>query len=334
MHDDMGIIVIGRNEGERLGRCLSSVIMECGHVIYVDSASTDGSIELAQSLGIETLALDTNRPLNAARARHEGFQRLLTLFPELSYVMFIDGDCELVSGWLTCAQQALNEQSDVAVVCGRRREIHPERSMFNRLCDIEWNTPVGLALACGGDSVMRVSAYAQAGGFDPTVPAGEEPELCHRIRSRGWKILRLGADMTLHDANITRVSQWWRRCVRLGHAATHCQDRFGLEYFRKITRSLNVWTVLWPLTVAATGLIGSLVASLEMGAGLAALAFSALPAQMLRIGLRACRAGLSARSAAEYGVLIMLGKLPEAVGQWRYRAESRRGKKAGLIEYK
>ena len=39
----LGIVTIGRNEGERLRRCLSSVVGRGMPVVYVDSDSTDGS---------------------------------------------------------------------------------------------------------------------------------------------------------------------------------------------------------------------------------------------------------------------------------------------------
>jgi len=97
------------------------------------------------------------------------------------------------------------------VVCGCCRERFPDRSIFNMLCDIEWDTPVGEANACGGDAMMRADAFGQANGYRDDLIAGEEPEICVRLRAVGWKIWRLGEEMTLHDAVMTRFSQWWNR---------------------------------------------------------------------------------------------------------------------------
>ncbi|MEO9123976.1 MAG: glycosyltransferase, partial [Microcoleus sp.] len=199
----IGLVAIGRNEGVRLEACLQSAIDKVALVVYVDSGSTDGSLELARSLGADTVELDLSTPFTAARARNEGFARLLELAPDIEFVQFVDGDCEVVDGWLDRAQRELTACPDVAAVCGRRRERYPEATIYNQLCDIEWDTPVGETKACGGDSMMRSAAFEQVEGFNPTLIAGEEPELCVRLRQKDWKIIRLDAEMTLHDAQMT-----------------------------------------------------------------------------------------------------------------------------------
>ncbi len=218
MASGIGVVVIGRNEGQRLEHCLRSLLKGTDKVMYVDSGSTDGSLHLARSLGVEVLALDLGTPFTAARARNEGFFALQRRLPSMQLVQFVDGDCEVDSGWLPAAQAFLDDHPDVAVVCGRRRERFPQRSVYNLLCDLEWDTPIGEAKACGGDALMRVDAFAAVGGFRPELIAGEEPELCVRLRAKGWKVWRLDAEMTLHDAAMTRFSQWWRRSLRAGHA--------------------------------------------------------------------------------------------------------------------
>ena len=155
--------------------------------------------------------LDLSRPFTAARARNAGFARLEEIDADIRFVQFIDGDCELVDGWLAKAGRVLEERPEVAVVCGRRRERFPERSIYNRLADIEWNSPLGEVKYCGGDAMVRVEAFRQVGGFNPDLIAGEEPELCVRLRQNGGVILRIDAEMTLHDMAMTRFGQWWKR---------------------------------------------------------------------------------------------------------------------------
>lgn len=187
----IGVVAIGRNEGERLRRCLNSVADRGLVLVYVDSGSGDGSIELARGLGVEVVELDLSRPFSAARARNEGLERLLEVAPSVQYVQFVDGDCEIVDGWVDRARRELDERPEAAVVCGRRRERYPEQSVYNHLADLEWDTPIGEAKACGGDALMRVAALRQAGAYNPELIAGEEPELCVRLRQKGWRIFRV-----------------------------------------------------------------------------------------------------------------------------------------------
>ncbi|MGB0440619.1 MAG: glycosyltransferase family 2 protein, partial [Paracoccaceae bacterium] len=207
----VGAVVIGRNEGQRLIDCLTSMRGQVARIVYVDSGSTDGSQDAATALGAEVVGLDTSVPFTAARARNAGLDHLAAQGRVPGLVQFVDGDCVLDPEWITRAGAFLQDHPEVAVVCGRRRERFPEATVFNRLIDAEWDTPIGEAKACGGDALMRFDALRDAGGYDPGLIAGEEPELCVRLRAAGWKVWRLEAEMTLHDAAISRVGQWWSR---------------------------------------------------------------------------------------------------------------------------
>ena len=213
----VGFVVIGRNEGDRLARALRS-IGPTHLVVYVDSGSSDGSVELARRLGAHVVLLDPLVPFTAARARNAGARRLAEIQPHLCWVMFMDGDCELLPGFLEAALVSARSDAALAVVAGRRRERCPGHSVYNRLCDDEWDTPVGDAKACGGDALIRLAAFGEVGGYDDRLIAGEEPELCVRLRRACWRVLRIDADMTLHDAAMTRLAQWWKRAKRAGHA--------------------------------------------------------------------------------------------------------------------
>ena len=182
--------------------------------------------EAGQDAGAEVVALDTDRPFTAARARNAGIRALKTgASPD--FVQFIDGDCMLDPGWITAALDFLIGAPEVAVVCGRRRERFPENSIYNRLCDAEWNTPIGEARACGGDALMRWEALMAVDGYNPDLIAGEEPEMCLRMRRLGWKIWRLDAEMTLHDAAILRFGQFWKRARRGGYAYAQGAAMYG-----------------------------------------------------------------------------------------------------------
>ena len=205
----IGAVVIGRNEGARLRRCLDSLVASrasFAEIVYVDSNSDDGSVTLARSLCVEVVALDVTTPFTAARARNAGFKRLVERAPDVEVVQFIDGDCELLPAFVGAAIDALADES-VAAVAGRLRERDVQASIYNRLCDVEWDGPVGDVDFVGGIAAYRASAFRGVDGFDPRLIAGEEPELCLRLRRRGHRIVRISDDMALHDAAMVRFSQ-------------------------------------------------------------------------------------------------------------------------------
>lgn len=325
---DIGVVAIGRNEGARLRRCLESVVGRVAAVVYVDSQSTDDSVALALSLGVEVAELDLSIPFTAARARNEGFRRLREKWPGVRFVQFVDGDCEVCPGWLERAKKELEERSEVVVVCGRRRERYPDASVYNRLCDIEWDTPVGEARVCGGDALMRVDAVEAVGGYDPAVIAAEDDELCLRLRRAGGKILRVDADMTIHDAAMTRAGQWWKRAVRCGYAYALGAAMHGAGPERHFVRERRR-TVLWGGLVPAA----ALAAAWPTG-GLSLLLFGLYPLQFVRT-YRAVRKKVPARKhAAAYAASCVLAKVPEAVGVGRFLATRARRGPARIIEYK
>jgi GT2 family glycosyltransferase len=320
----IGVVAIGRNEGERLRRCLASLPAGVGGVVYVDSGSTDGSTQLARSHGSEVVELDLSIPFTAARARNAGLGRLQHTWSGIEFVQFVDGDCLLVAGWLQAAIEKMATDPTIAVVCGRRREIAPQTSAYNRLIDMEWDTPIGEAQSCGGDALMRVAAISEAGGYDETVIAGEEPELCARLRARGWRVFRIDHDMTLHDAALTRFWQWWTRAVRGGHAYAEVHAKHS-DLWRRENYSLLAWGVILPVATVALALETH---------GLGLLLLAAYPALWLRISWRRRRRGDAFALAALYAASCVLWKFPGAIGWSKYWWNRVLGRKAGLIEYK
>lgn len=324
----IAVVVIGRNEGERLTRCLASISRPDVRVVYVDSGSTDGSCDLAARAGVDVLSLDAGRPFSAARARNEGFDRALALDPELELVQFLDGDCELAPRWLAEGQRVLGERSHVAAVCGRVRERHRDRTIYNRLCDLEWDVPAGEARSCGGNAMMRGSAFSEAGGFDPALVAGEEPELCVRLRGAGWGILRLPAEMATHDAAMSRFGQWWRRAVRCGWAYAEGAALHGAppeRHWVRERRSAVVWGMLLPLATLLLAIAAH---------GAFAVALGAYPLLGLRVYGRAARRGLAGRDALLQAAFIVLAKFPESLGVVQFLALRGVGRRRRVFDWR
>ncbi|WP_026101143.1 glycosyltransferase family 2 protein [Synechococcus sp. PCC 7336] len=327
----VGVVAIGRNEGVRLVRCLTSLRERLSReipIVYVDSGSTDGSVEMARKLEAIVIELDRSLPFTMARGRNAGFDYLVEHFPQLEYVQFIDGDCELVDGWLERAIAKLDGDATAAAVCGRRRERFPNASIYNQMADMEWDTPVGQTKACGGDALARVVALREVGRFDGSLICGEEPELCIRLRRRGWSIWRLEAEMTLHDADMQRFSQWWQRSLRGGWAVAEGAAMYGNSAERyRVREQLSGW--IWGAVVPT---VSFALAAITSGTSLLALgAYLWLGHRVYRYRRR--QGGDRAR-ARLYAVFCVLSKPAQAMGQLKYWLHRWRKQPAQLIEYK
>jgi GT2 family glycosyltransferase len=324
--DRLGIVVIGRNEGERLIRCFQSLSQRQVPVVYADSGSSDGSAEAAERFGITALRLDQAVPFTAARARNEGFKRLLELQSQVEYIFFVDGDCEVCAGWLDEATAFLRSREDVATVFGLRRERFPEKSPYNLLCDIEWrNSPIGEAMSCGGDAVIRAKAFQQVGGFGAGLICGEEPDLCFRLRKAGWLIWHIDVRMTVHDAAMYRFSQWWYRMVRGGYAFAQGSSMYGSspeKFWVGASRRAWIWGLFIPLVALLSALAHPWWALIIVGV---------YPLQWARLALSA-RKSITAKWL--WAGAMVIGKFPEMLGQLKYYLDRWRKSNSRIIEYK
>ncbi|MEM9781768.1 MAG: glycosyltransferase [Pseudomonadota bacterium] len=334
-------VVIGRNEGVRLIACLESLSGRCAPLVYVDSGSSDDSVAAAAARGAEVVALDMNKPFTAARARNAGLARIGA--DAAPYVQFVDGDCIVELGWIETAADFLDDRSDVAAVAGRLTERFPEATVYNRLCAIEWQAEPGASDATGGIAMMRRHALAEAGGFNETMIAGEEPELCLRLARAGWAIWRLDHPMALHDAAMARFGQFWMRSIRAGWAALEGALMHGggpERYNRARVRSTLIWGLAMPLTALAGGLGGivaafaGLLSLASASFAVASLAVALAALQMVRLMQQRLRRGDGWRIALAFAWFTMVAKPAQVIGMARLLRRNLRGGTAGLIEYR
>lgn len=333
--DQVAIVAIGRNEGERLKRCLRS-LPDGVLSIYVDSGSTDGSVAFAHSRHVLVAELDMSIPFTAARARNVGWRRVAAINPDLLYIQFVDGDCELEADWLDRAISVMAANERLAAVFGRRREINPGLTIYNRMCDDEWDTPLGISDSCGGDVLFRLDALRFADGYSDTLIAGEEPDLCLRLRQKGWQIERIDAEMTLHDAAITSFSAFWRRTNRSGFAYAEHVWRHGsaaITSWRRQLYGIVFWGLLIPL-----GIVLCTVQFVLSGSYLALLwgllCLTAYPLQVARVALKKASETSDAMFARHYAMLIVIGKLAQGAGVLKCWGGHLLRRKASIIEYK
>lgn len=316
------IIAIGRNEGTRLRNCLTSLKTQADRIIYVDSGSTDDSVEFATSLGVTVVQLDMSTPFTAARARNAGFAALDGDLPE--FVQFIDGDCVLIDGWVAAGLAEMAGDPTLGIVTGWRSEIHPDASIYNAMCQHEWRRPAGPITACGGDMLVRTAAFQQAGGFNPSVIAAEDDEFCLRVGMAGFALKRIAQEMTLHDADMHHFSQWWQRSVRNGHGFAQLGTLHPNHLSKERTRVL-VFGLLLPslsallLAIKPLFLVG--IAVLYLGS-------------YLRTVQGLISGGMSRRYALQQSFFLSLSKFPNLIGMATYHLRRSRGADMNIIEYK
>ncbi|MBO9451647.1 glycosyltransferase family 2 protein [Tropicibacter sp. R16_0] len=318
----VGLVLIGRNEGDRLKRALDAATGQADRIVYVDSGSTDDSVAAARAAGAKVVELDMSVAFSAARARNAGFARLeQDGAPE--FVQFIDGDCALVPGWVEAAVAHIKTDPKLAVITGWRSEIHRNASVYNQMCDHEWHRPAGPITACGGDMLVRADAFRQVGGFSPQVIAAEDDEFCLRLGAAGWRLERLPLEMTRHDAAITRFSQWWRRAVRAGHGFAQVSDLHD-GYFRTEKRRVLLFGLILPL-VAVLGAAWSIWLPILV-LGLYAVSY----ARTIK-GLLA--EGLPRDEARKHALFLTLSKFPNLLGMAKYHLNRVRDRTPEIIEY-
>ena len=327
-HPGVGVVVIGRNEGERLRRCLESVRGAARAIVYVDSGSTDGSVALAdrarRDRGRARHAPAVHRRPRPQRGRAA---RLQAIAPDLAFVQFVDGDCEMRRG-LARRGRALPRRR----AAGRRRlrpapralpgAIGLQPAVRHRMEHADRRSP---GLRRRRDDA-RPRPCARSSGFRDDLIAGEEPELCVRLRAKGWKIWRLDAEMTLHDAAMTRFGQWWRRNVRAGFAYAEGVRLHGAPPERHWVREWrSAW--FWGAVTAACHRPRRRARRPGRPLGVRDLSAAGAAAGDGGCAVSTAAAGRAPSSSSP-------ASFPEALGQAKSWLLHRRRQQAVLIEYK
>jgi cellulose synthase/poly-beta-1,6-N-acetylglucosamine synthase-like glycosyltransferase len=328
----LSVVVIGRNEGARLTRCLESVLaMDVppgGSVetVYVDSASTDDSVKRARQLGAKVIEVNPARPC-ASAGRNAGWRAALA-----PVVLFLDGDTILQPDFVRRAWQ-LFDDAKAGVVFGDRREIDTAGSIYNRVLDLDWLTPPGEVELCGGDALIRRGVLECVNGYDENLIAGEDAELCSRIRAAGFNIVHIDRPMTGHDLAIHGFSQYWRRSLRTGYA-----------YAEVSARLRGTPLPIWSREARRNLVRGSLMTAVVAGAPILSLAIHSIIPAVIMIAIVLMLAARTAHRSkwrcADFGTRLLyglhsqLGHIPILFGQLKYYRNRLSGRSERLIEYK
>ncbi len=292
-YPEIGVVVIGINVERYISDCIASVLNAeyppgKVKVVYVDGGSNDRSVELAKSFpSVRVVELRDPSP-TPGRGRNAGCRAVAS-----PLVQFMDADTTLHPRWFLDALPHL-ENEKVAAVCGRRRERYPDRNFYHAIGNMEWNHEQGPCRYFGGEALVRRDVLERCGGYDDNLVAGEDPDASYRIRQEGWTILRIDADMTIHDLNMTRFRQYLKRAFRTGHAYAE----IGLRY---AGRKEKLW-----IRELARICVGACAPLVSIGAGL--VSGHVLPGFLLALLLFIRPAWKTFRFAKEFGL-----SLPKAI---------------------
>ena len=192
----ISVIVIGKNEGERLVACLKSIqtaLSALAHeVVYVDSCSTDQSLQTAKALGARCFLL-AERKTTAGLGRFVGAKEARG-----EYLLFLDGDMQLQPGFAEKALMAIAAKGYDGV-CGIREDVYLRGGEVVCRNDNYFGcTQERLAPGFGGALMITRDALDACGGWATDTIACEEAELYARLKAIGCRIAEIPVPMILH----------------------------------------------------------------------------------------------------------------------------------------
>lgn len=320
-------VIIGVNSEKTLERCIRSILegsypADLIRIFYADGGSTDRSTTIArQFASVTVLELNPEYP-TPGLGRNAGWKA-----GSAPFVQFLDSDTIMDPSWLALSAKTMHENPELGAVRGYRREMHPERSFYNWLGDLEWNDRPGLSQSFGGDVLIRRKALEETGGYDETLVGGEDPELGWRISRAGWKILMLDALMTRHDLAMLKASQYLRRAYRSGYGFAAVQTRIaptGDSFWKAEQRRITTKGGGFIAGVAGALLIpilqhnlrGTMLSLLSLSGGL----FLLFKPRITKVGQFMREQQLNRTDAKKYAWHCSLVVLPQLFGIIRYHA--------------
>jgi glycosyltransferase involved in cell wall biosynthesis len=280
----LSVVVIGKNEEVCVARCLRSVLAAVeqvggAEIVYIDSASTDQTVEVVRSCGIRVLSLKPEWKLSPAAGRFVGFH-----YTSGELVLFVDADTVVERDFLRHALPEF-QQPEVAGVAGHLADVDEygrplpwigERSEHTH--DVTWLR--------GGCALYRRSAMDRAGTFNPHLTVEEEAELALRLRHYGGRLLQIPYPIGCHlrgTVATDHILRLWRHGRILGTGRTlhyACRAGNGTRFLYERFR----WTLMFAVWLIAFCLGGVLFMVGEKG--LAATVALLLTAWLIAVAVK------------------------------------------------
>jgi hypothetical protein len=188
----ISIVVPVKDAARRLERCLASICASEGisrppEIIVVDNGSSDDSADVGRRFGATVISAPGVR---VSEARNLGVAR-----SQGDAIAFVDADIEVDRQWLGRAVARLSD----AIGVGAAYHAPAPGTWVQRVYDGFRPRPPTAAptgwLPAGG-LVVRRSEFEAVGGFDTTLEACEDVDLCERLAARG---------VLLHDPELVAI---------------------------------------------------------------------------------------------------------------------------------
>ena len=194
----LSIVIISKNEERFIGKCIESVLEATKHIenkeiVLVDSASTDGTLEIAKRYPIKIIRIDSSASLSAAAGRYVGF-----LHTRGEYIHFQDGDSILYKEWFKNSLSFLEENPDIAGVVGFITQAEYDNLIVKNWIKVSKEERPGDIQYYYADILIKRDVLEKIGPFNPWLRMSEEGELSYRILNAGFKLYRLPYKMCHH----------------------------------------------------------------------------------------------------------------------------------------
>jgi glycosyltransferase involved in cell wall biosynthesis len=262
----ISVVIIGRNEEQHIERSIRSVIkgteqIKNREIVYVDSASEDNTIQIAEQFPVKIVQLKPEWPLSPSAGRYIGY-----LNTSGDFIFFVDGDTVIYKSWLNTGIEFLEKNKNAAGIAGMVHELFVDRDdnilgfMKNRYHQKNHISEVKLF---GGISLFRRSVLDLVGPFNPFIVADEERELGLRIRKAGYKLVRISHPMAITYADSREtIPEIMRRSgsnlYNFGKTLRYCQNN-GLFFKYLVERFGFIFTFILSIIAVLFVLIFSVI---------------------------------------------------------------------------
>jgi glycosyltransferase involved in cell wall biosynthesis len=206
----VSLIIPAKNEAQLVGGCIQAAKRSLDRaasnheIILVDNDSTDATAAIAEGLGCMVISI---RGGTIGALRNAGARAAIG-----DFLAFLDADCLVFDDWAKCCLERLADaevglvgtRAIPALVNAARIEVCWHRMVSGA------PRPDRVAWLGSSNMVLRRLVFNEVGGFDESLSAAEDVDLCYRIGRRYAIVLEKRVD-TIHLRESKTIGELFRR---------------------------------------------------------------------------------------------------------------------------